>query len=239
MDVVRDICSTGLFLRNMENIRVRQPLAKMLIVLQDVKQNTLLQQFDHIIKDEMNVKDIEYGCDLDTYTSLKLVLNFSELAKRLSHKMKNIISDNRCGLWKLNGKSITISGEDLLPSEFSLVLKSKGVGISKILSDNSGIVILDSTMTEELILEGYARDLVREIQQARKEAKYNISDRIMIYIKSDDARILQVVQMFGGFIADQTLSVLQENIKEIRYTVQCTIEECQVIINMGRTINMI
>ena len=205
MDIVRDICSTGLFIRNKENIRSRQPLQKLTIVIKDYAQ---LQKFEHLIKDELNVKEIIYADNLSEYGTYKLSLNHSTLAKRLSNKMKDLIAAAKNNAWKIESKTLFIAGENLNLDEYSLLLEPIVKGANKSLSNNDGIVLLDITITRELFLEGIAKDVIRTIQQMRKEANLNIEDRIIINIGARGDS-LEAITIFESLIEEQTLSNIQ------------------------------
>ncbi|MCC8461754.1 MAG: isoleucine--tRNA ligase [Rickettsia endosymbiont of Ecitomorpha arachnoides] len=198
MDNVLDICSNSLFIRSTENIRVRQPLATITIIS---KHNDKLKSFEDLIKDEINVKSVIYRDDLENYASKKLSINFPMLGKRLPAKMKDIIAASKKGEWKAIAGGLTICNETLNNEEYKLILEPyshiKGAASFE---NNSSLLILDLELTAELIEEGYARDIVRFIQQARKDADFSITDRILI-----DIDLPKITNIYGDFIKEQTL----------------------------------
>ncbi|WP_323738404.1 isoleucine--tRNA ligase [Candidatus Trichorickettsia mobilis] len=202
MDKVQDICSSALFIRNLENIRTRQPLKSVTIITDGMES---LTEFDELIKDEINVKTIIYRQDLDQYATKKLSINFPMLGKRLPHKMKDIITASKSNAWIVKGKQLEVAGELLNSEEFAIILVPKAAFGAKALADNSGMVILDLEISEELQAEGTARDLIRIIQQARKEAGFEISDRVYLEIISE-VDLTLMLQIHGEFINTQTLS---------------------------------
>ncbi len=202
MDKVLDICSNSLFVRSLENIRVRQPLASLSVISKD---NDSLKIFEDLIKDEINVKSVIYRDDLESYATKKLSINFPVLGKRLPHKMKDIIVASKKNEWELTKEGLKISGEILTSDEFSVILEPhQGIKGAKAFADNSGLLVLDLELTPALIQEGTARDLVRSIQQARKDADFSISDRIMIEI-TGDLDLSEILKQYGDFIQEQTL----------------------------------
>ncbi|MCF8462835.1 MAG: class I tRNA ligase family protein, partial [Rickettsiaceae bacterium] len=205
MDLVRDICSTGLFIRNSENIRSRQPLQKLTIVIKEYGQ---LQHFEHLIKDELNVKEILYARDVSQYGKYKLTLNHAAIAKRLSDKMKSLIAAAKNNDWKIEGEKLLIANEYLNPEEYNLLLEAFDKGANKALSNNDGIILLDTSITPELFLEGIAKDIIRTIQKMRKEADLNIEDRIVINIAAQ-GEIFKALTTFKELIEEQTLSNIQ------------------------------
>ncbi|MFU7502977.1 MAG: isoleucine--tRNA ligase [Candidatus Tisiphia sp.] len=202
MDQILNICSNALFIRSSENIRVRQPLSSLTIIS---KNNELLVKFEELIKDEINVKKVIYKDDVENYADYKLSINFPNLGKRLPHKVKDIIIASKKHQWQLTSEHLIIAGEQLNKDEFSLVLQPKNVKGIKSLANNHGLILLDLEITKELYEEGIARDLVRFIQQARKDANFAMNDRIFLEIigKPD---FMQIVEQHSTFILEQTLS---------------------------------
>ncbi|MFP3034651.1 MAG: isoleucine--tRNA ligase [Candidatus Tisiphia sp.] len=206
MDQVLDICSNALFIRSNKNIRVRQPLSSLTIIS---KNNELLVKFEELIKDEINVKKVIYKDDVENHADYKLSINFPNLGKRLPHKVKDIIIASKKHQWQLMNEYLVIAGETLNQDEFSLVLEPKNVKgtrhATKSLANNHGLILLDLEITKELYEEGVARDLVRFIQQARKDANFAMNDRIFLEIigKPD---FMQIVEQHSTFILEQTLS---------------------------------
>jgi isoleucyl-tRNA synthetase len=205
MDLVLDICSSALFIRSKENIRVRQPLQSLFIITEN---SHIFKGFEELIKDEINVKSINYRNDLVNYADLKLSINFPVLGKRLPQKMKEIITLSKQGKWESRDNKLIIAGEELLQNEFSLVLEPKILEGAKSLANNQGIIIFDLTITEALEREGIARDLIRSIQQARKDANFSVSDRIKLIIESEKD-LSQILAEHTNFIEEQTLADLK------------------------------
>ena len=209
MDQVQDICSTALFIRSSENIRVRLPLSTLKII---TEQSDKFKRFDELIKDEINVKAIIYDNDLANNADQKLSINFPVLGKRLPQKMKDIIKLSKQGQWEFNGNDLIIAGEKLLPEEYSLVLVPRAKQGAKPLSSNQGMIWLDLTVTTELENEGIARDIIRLVQQARKDADLDVSDRIELVLKSG-LDIKDVLSAHSGLISSQTLSMISNTEK--------------------------
>ncbi len=207
MDQILDICSNALFIRSSENIRTRQPLSSLTIISNN---NELLIKFEELIKDEINVKKVIYRDDVENYADHKLSINFPNLGKRLPHKVKDIIIASKNHQWQLTSEHLIIAGEQLNKDEFSLVLQPKNVKGTKSLANNHGLILLDLDITKELYEEGIARDLVRFIQQARKDANFAISDRIFLEIIGEPDFML-IVQQHSQFILEQTLSEFASN----------------------------
>ncbi|AAU04070.1 isoleucine--tRNA ligase [Rickettsia typhi] len=208
MDNVLDICSNSLFIRSTKNIRVRQPLACITIIS---KHNNNLKDFEDLIKDEINVKTVIYRDDLENYAHKKLSLNFAILGKRLPHKMKAIIDASKKGEWETSTLGLVICGEILNSNEYKLVLEPHShIKGTANFENNSSLLILDLELTSELIEEGYARDIIRFIQHARKEADFSITDKILIEIISE-FDLSKIIENYGDFIKEQTLGEFAKN----------------------------
>ena len=204
MDQVQDICSTALFIRSAENIRVRLPLSTLKII---TEQSDDFKKFDDLIKDEINIKSIVYDNDLVNNADKKLSINFPILGKRLPQKMKDIIKLSKQGEWKFDGSDLTIADEKLLPEEYSLVLVPRAEQGAKPLSSNQGMIWLDLSISKELENEGIARDIIRLVQQARKDAEFDVSDRIELELKSG-LDLKDVLANHSELICSQTLSMI-------------------------------
>ncbi len=206
MDQILEICNAALFIRSSENIRVRQPLAQLTIV---ENRSNNLEEFVEIIKDEVNVKNIVFAQNITDFADFKLTINFASLAKRLPHKVKDIIAANKNQEWQKD-HNLLIAGQTLNADEFSLKLDAKGLKDRKALSNYDCVVVLDLTISDELYLEGMARDLIRFIQQSRKEADFHISERIVIDLECQNADQQEVwskvISLHGKLISEQTLS---------------------------------
>jgi isoleucyl-tRNA synthetase len=203
MDRVRDICNAGLAVRNRENIRIRQPLASATCYFEEADQ---LQGYENIVADELNVKNVVLSNELDKVANRNLKINFPVLGKRLPEKMKDIIATSKQGKWSQNSEGlIEILGEVLNEEEASLTLQATEAKGAEAVSDNSGLVVLDLEISEELKQEGYARDVVRLIQQARKEADLHISDKINLALEAD-GELATSIENFSDYIAEQTLA---------------------------------
>lgn len=226
MDFIRDVCNAALSLRNTLKIRVRQPL-KMLkltnnpIITRMLESGSeeLVKQWNSlipIIKDEVNVKEIESGNSKEAvtdYADLKLQIIFPVLGKRLPEKIKQIIPASKKGEWKrLEDGRIEIVGEVLEKNEFTILLEPKPEYKERAqpLSTNDALVILDTEITPELEAEGYARDIVRLVQQARKDAGLNVADRIKLILKVND-KLVSATNTHKDYIIEQVLAVALEH----------------------------
>lgn len=202
MDMVRDICNNAHSLRSANNVRTRQPLNKVIIV---GKKYSQLSEFTKLICDEINVKEIEFISNIAELADYKVNLNFKLLGVRLGAKIKEVTKGIKQNNWKIESGKLFVSNEIIEANEFDLKLVPKMENFQS-LSSLDGLVGLDVNLDDDLIIEGIARDLVRIIQQERKDKDLNINDRVNILIKSENNLISEVIKKFRSYISEQTLT---------------------------------
>ncbi len=207
MDRVRDACNAMHSIRNAQNIRTRQPLATATLYGAG---SSRLKDYEQLIADECNVKSIVFADDFSGVAEHKLTLNFKVAGARLCKDMKSVAGAAKQGDWKQEGGEMIVGGMKLLPEEYELQLQAKDAEGALALSTNDALVVLDLTITPELEDEGRARDLVRLIQDARKQADLHISDKIALHINAPE-KVRGAVQLHAGYISEQVLAAsLQE-----------------------------
>lgn len=209
MDFVRLICSTVLSIRDNKNLRVRLPLNRLIII---GKQAPRILDFKDIIAEEINVKNIEIQEKIDDLAEVKLQINFKKIGAKYGSKVKEIMAGVKDNAWqKISENEIEIAGVNLVDDEFELKLIAKNQDEKKFvimaLPSSDCLVSLDIEITKELQEEGISRDIVRAIQQARKDANLDVSDRIEVMIFSKNNEILKIVDKFADFIKDQVLAL--------------------------------
>ena len=178
MDRVRDLCSTALAMRRTENVRVRQPLRALTIAGPQVER---LRPFLDLIQDEVNVKEVRLSQEIERFASFQLQVNARLLGPRLGPEMKVVLAATRQGDWRaLEGGRVEVAGQVLSEGEYTLLLRPAEGVACQVLSTNDMVAVLDFELSEGLVQEGKARDLVRLIQQARREAGLHVSDRIRL-----------------------------------------------------------
>ena len=212
MDLVRSICSTALSIRDNKNLRVRLPLQSLTIIGKDAQR---ILPFSEIIAEEVNIKEIKIVEEISQFAENKLQINFKKIGAKFGSKIKEITNAIKEGNWqKINDRTIQIAGVELVDDDFELKLTTKNIDEKKSailpLPSNDYLVLLTIEITKELEDEGIARDIVRAIQQNRKDANLEITNHINIEIFSSNPRILEVAQAFDAYIKHQ---VLAENIK--------------------------
>ncbi|HEY5874563.1 MAG TPA: isoleucine--tRNA ligase [Ilumatobacteraceae bacterium] len=202
MDRVRDVCSATLSVRKREGRRVRLPLAQLTVASPDA---SALAPFRDLIADEVNVKHVELTDDVAASASAVLQVVPAVAGPRLGSDVQKVIRAVRAGEWTAEGDTVRAGGITLQPGEFVLRLVPANEHASAALAGNDGVVTLDLELTPELQAEGLARDLVRVVQQARRDAGLDVSDRIALTIGVAPAQ-LDAVSAHQAFIAGETLA---------------------------------
>ena len=203
MDRIRDAASTALRLREDEGIRVRLPLSSMVIAGPG---SSSLSNFLELLTDEVNVKEIKLIEDLDKYATYSLQPNGSLLGPRLGKEVQSVFAAAKSGDWELNEDGTAKVADVLLNAEeFELGLQPHEGNTAATLNSGDAIIILDTEITEDLAKEGIARDVIRQVQQARRDAELVVTDRIQIWLDGGET-ILEGVKTFEEYVASQILA---------------------------------
>ena len=213
MDLVRDLISTGRYVREETKIKVRQPISECLI---DGKYESILGDLVNLIKEELNVKKVVFVSDLTKYMNFTIKPNFKVCGAMFGPKMKDyqtalsdLDKDNIDLLLKEETITIDFDGGrlDITPDMVDVRIDAKeGFNVGMV---NNKFIILNTELTRDLLLEGLAREAVSKIQNLRKTTGLEISDRIKLYYNGDD-EIKETFNMFKKYIMDETLSVIFE-----------------------------
>jgi isoleucyl-tRNA synthetase len=180
MDQVRDVCSAASSLRKANKLRVRLPLPKLTVAVEDPD---ALRPFVELIADELNVKGVELSNDIDAYGRFELTVNARVAGPRLGKDVQAAIKAVKAGAGVMNPDgTLTAGPATLLPEEYSSKLVAAEPEWTASLPDGAGLVVLDGTVTPELEAEGWAKDRIRELQELRKSTGLDVSDRIRVVI---------------------------------------------------------
>jgi isoleucyl-tRNA synthetase len=206
MDQVRDVCSTTLSLRKVHSRRVRLPLGELTVASPLAN---ALQSFVSIITDEVNVHKVTLTTELGQVAKHELQLIPAALGPRLGANTQKVIVAVKKGDWSINGDVVIAGGVALEPHEFQVKLVAASGDTETIasaaLADGQGIVLLNIELTDALLAEGAARDIVRMVQQSRREAGLAVSDRIVLTLGLPELLQSQVSQ-FEAYISTETLA---------------------------------
>lgn len=223
MDQVRTVSSVASSLRKASGLRVRLPLAKLTVVSKNV---TGLEQFAEIIADELNVKAVSLvELSLDSTTEFgvmkRLTVNSRAAGPRIGKSVQAVIQAAKAGDWSEVDGVVTVGGIELIESEYEIDLvadtsaseESEQTDYIGILP-SGGFLILDGKVSAELAAEGLARDVIRGVQQARKDAGFDVSDRIKLTLKADD-EVLAAVAEHSELVKSETLSLELQTISSV------------------------
>ncbi|MCW2512673.1 MAG: isoleucine-tRNA ligase [Mycobacterium sp.] len=176
MDQVRDVCSVASSVRKAQKLRVRLPLPKLTVAVEDSES---LRPFTDLIADELNVKAVELTDDIDAFGRFELAVNAKVAGPRLGKDVQAAIKAVKAGEGVVNEDgTLTAGPATLQPSEYTSKLVAAEPEWTAALPDGAGLVVLDGTLTPELEAEGWAKDRVRELQDLRKSSGLDVSDRI-------------------------------------------------------------
>ena len=218
MDLVRDLVTLGRASRESAKIKVRQPLQRILI---DGKHKRLIEHLVPLIQEELNVKEVVFADHLDKYMEFTLKPNFRVLGPVLGPKMKSFqkllagLDASEVAPKIEAGETVTIDldGEAFeINSENVLVTVNAKEGFN-IMMENNLFVILDTTLTQELIDEGFAREFVSKVQQMRKNYDFEVTDNIKIMYDGDED-IFNAVENYKQYIMNETLAVSIERVSD-------------------------
>ena len=218
MDLVRNLVKLGRASREAVRIKVRQPIQKVLV---DGKYQELVSDLVPLIQEELNVKEVVFAKDLKEFMDFSLKPNFRVAGPKLGKNIKAFGSalgelDASVAAPKLeSGEAITISlnGEDFeVTNELVMVNISAKEGFT-VEMENNLFVILDTTLNEELVNEGFAREFISKIQQLRKNNSYEMMDNIKIYFDGDN-EIAHAIDLHRDYIMKETLATSIERVSD-------------------------
>jgi isoleucyl-tRNA synthetase len=211
MDAVREVASAGLALRKSTGRRVRLPLPEITVVSSDPRG---LAPFTAILRDELNVKKVtlatlteeslgEYG------VTRKLTVNARAAGPRIGKQVQQVIPAAKKGDWEPAGDNVIVGGVELMPGEFTLELTVADRAGAIAFVGDGGFVLLDTATTPALEAEGLARDVIRAVQQARRDAGLDVSDRIRLTLGVDPVAEA-AVEAHRDLIMGETLTLSLE-----------------------------
>jgi len=207
MDLVRDVCSLGRFAREEVNIKVRQPIQSLILPKSD---EMIIGDLLPVIQEELNVKEVQFKPDMTDYLEYIVKPNFQVLGKTLGPKIKELqqviskLTSNEIAKISESGLSVKLDGEDFeLTSENTIISIKQKEGYAST-SNNRTIVVLETELTEELILEGLAREFVRKVQSLRKEADFVITDHIKVYYNGTE-QIDKMFELYKDYVMGEVL----------------------------------
>lgn len=202
MDRVREVCSVALSIRKAHSRRVRLPLSQLTVSHPDSAE---LVSFVDIIADEVNVKKVTLVTEVSGAAAAVLQAIPGALGPRLGARTQDVIKAVKSGNWRQEGEQVFAGDIELFAGEYTLKMVAAEGSASSALGDGLGMVTLDIEITPELAAEGTARDLIRLVQQARREAGLEVSDRIEITLGVSES-VRRQIKPFIDDLASETLA---------------------------------
>lgn len=226
-------------LREKAKIRTRQPLAKILIPVMNPQQRRNIQYFEDVIKEEINVKTIEYVSAETEFVKKKAKPNFKVIGKKfgkltqaVANKIKELTHDEivkiEAGGLKIdiNGEVVTIQPEDL--EIYSDTIEGWLVG-----TEDNLTVALDTHITEELRIEGIAREFINRIQKLRKDSNFDVTDRIEIYAMVPP-EFKEPLLVSKDYISKETLAERFQLVESLENGTEIEIDEKKLLISLKK-----
>ncbi len=209
MDTVRDLISLGRKIREDVKIKVREPLSEVIL---DKKQEKLIGDLTTLIEEELNVKQVVFTNEIDSYINFEIKPNFKVCGKLFGSNIKSLTEY----LQSLDKETIKrLENDEVVPitlndTNYDLNKEMLDIRVNSKEGYNSGVInnsfiILNTTLTDDLINEGIARELISKVQNLRKVKDFNITDRIYIYYYAE-INLLEKLDKYIDFIKKETLS---------------------------------
>ena len=212
MQLAQDVCSLVLSLRKKVNIKVRQPLQKIMVPVLNPGMKTQLEKIEDLIKAEVNVKELVYITETEGVISKKIKPNFKALGTRLGAKMKaagaaigNFSQQDIATLEKDGQFSFVLDNEELTVALTDVEITAEDIPGWSVASKGSLTVALDITLTEELKQEGEAREFVNRIQNIRKESGFDLTDRIFVTVLESE-NLRESIIKYNDYICREILA---------------------------------
>lgn len=210
MDVAYKIVQLGRAARNDANIKNRQPLPRMLV---SFKEESLPEYYIDIIKDELNLKDVQFSDEIKQYVEFGFKINFpvlgpkfGKLVPKIGEALKSASPAEASSSLKNEGAfKISVAGEEVALTAEDVEVTMKGREGYAFQTNGYISVVLDKTLTEELINEGYTREIISKIQNMRKDSGFEVADRIAFYYFGN-SKLDKVIKDNLDFIKSETLA---------------------------------
>jgi isoleucyl-tRNA synthetase len=221
MQLAQDASSLVLSLRKKVNIKVRQPLHRILIPVLNNKMKEQLEKIEDLVKAEVNVKEIQYLTEDNGFIKKKIKPNYVALGKKLGGKMKSVAAalldfkqEDIANLEKVGSVSLQIDNEPLILQISEVEISSEDIPGWMVANKDALTVALDVTISPELESEGNARELVNRIQKIRKDNGYELTDRILVKVSESNA-LKESIAQFNTYICAEILADKLELVSEL------------------------
>ena len=229
VSLVQDIIHLARGIRNKNNIKNRQPLELLQVALVNKDDYKFVCNYKQVMAEELNVKNVELIENVDEIASIQYKVNFATVGKTMGSKIPLITKAIKNNSLKFDGDKYIVEGEEtIVLNKEDLLISYIAKSNVPVLNDDSVVVALDLNISETLKKEGIARELVRNIQDARKQMDLSITDRILIELSSN------YPVEFADYICDETLGSI-ENIESTLVGISLEVEG--ISIKVARSVN--
>ena len=212
MEAAQLISSLVLSLRKKANIRVRQPLSKIMIPVANEEMKAQLEKISRLIMSEVNIKGIEFLAADNNILVKNVKPNFKTLGKKYGKQMKqiqafftNMSQDEIHAFEKNNGTHLNVDGVDVELTLEDALISTQDIPGWAVTSEGNYTVALDVTITDELYNEGLARELVNRVQTLRKNSGLEVTDRIEIFVQKNE-KLEPAIEQYKNYICGETLA---------------------------------
>lgn len=215
MNLVREIVSLGRSARMGAKLKVRQPLAKVEVILVDRKHQKWLQEHSSLIAEELNVRQVEFAEKADQYISYSVLPDLKRLGPRLGKQLGELkaalaAADASALLARLETEhvvTLSLPGGDVPLDALDLQIRLQARPGWAAAQGAACVVVLSTELDESLLAEGLAREIVHAIQTQRKEMACQYTDRIRVALETDDATLAAAADRFADYICRETLAM--------------------------------
>lgn len=241
MDKAQRIVSLVRAIRNKTNLRVRQPLRRVILPVSNVRDREAIKHMESVILDEINVKAIEYVNDDSELVHKRAKPNFKAIGPKFGKSVQAVAK----AITELSGReiqeletkgevSVPVNGSTVRVTRDDVEIFHEDIKGWQVESDSELTVALDTGLTEELIDEGIAREFVNRVQNMRKDAGYEVVDRIRIFYRAGD-RIRQAITSLKEYIKEETLAVeLSDDTRTLEFTAEWELADQRCTISIER-----
>ncbi len=215
MEMLRQVASLGRSARTDAKLKVRQPLARIEVILADHTHQAWLEEHDELLREELNVKQIEYAQDADQYIKYQIQPNFKKLGPKIGPLVPALkaalgVADGAALLrdLRVNGKTtVMIKGQTIELDEEDIQVRLQAREGWAAAQGPSCVVVLNTQLTDDLIQEGIANDVNRCVQERRKEINCAHTDRIHVAVVTESEAVVAAMQKFQDWLRSETLAV--------------------------------
>lgn len=237
--VIRNVIAIALRLRNENQIKIKQPLKHLYVLMSNANVDAI-KEYEELIKEELNIKKITFEEDNTKFNDEFLTVNFKTAGARLKgtvQQLKNTLAllsdeEQKKLVEQFKNGNVEVEGFEPLPAEV-FILSSKPKKDFVIASESGITCVLDITIDENLMLEGLSRELIRTIQVLRKEANFKVEERIEVALKTESETLFKVISKYSERIKAEVLGKnLVERIENPTIEREVEIQEEKVLIQL-------